>query len=105
MKVIRQFAYKHTSPELLEGRNVCDCRVLRNPWKPGVPDAQLIETVRRDTEGYDELVGEAFASLRDHDEILVGCQHGHHRSGAVVLGLTELLEAYGDTYVVYQGVK
>jgi RNase adaptor protein for sRNA GlmZ degradation len=87
-KSIVQFGFKkhHT----IEETATIDCRVLRNPYKEGVPDEELIAKVRL-TEGFEDLVQEGVQLLAKHDIIYVGCMYGKHRSGAVAQEIARLV--------------
>lgn len=79
-KVIKQFGFKHYNPP--KDVPVLDCRVIKNPWVRGLPDAFMIETVRKHPL-FESVVQKGVQLLTDNDEIYVGCLFGKHRSGAV----------------------
>ena len=82
-KTIKQFGFKNiTDPFKLKGLPVLDCRVIKNPFVRGLPDAFMIEVVRKHPL-FEQVVQEGVQLLAKHDTIFVGCLFGKHRSGAV----------------------
>ena len=81
-KTIIQFGFRNVLHSMLQGKIVVDCRVLRNPYKHGVPDEQLREQVTQDPK-FHEIVSRATSLLQQYDRVYIGCEFGRHRSGAV----------------------
>ena len=82
-KTIVQFGFRNILHSMLQGKVVLDCRVLRNPYKPGVPDETLIARVEQDPL-FKALVARGVDLLTNHyDRLYIGCEFGRHRSGAV----------------------
>jgi RNase adaptor protein for sRNA GlmZ degradation len=81
-KQIYQFGFKNVDENKLRGEAVLDCRIIKNPFVRGIPDAVLIEKVRTNPL-FEQVVKQGVQMLKTNDSIFVGCLFGKHRSGAV----------------------
>jgi len=81
-KRIYQFGFKFFSPSALGWNPVVDCRIMRNPFRQGIPEDVLKADVRALPE-FEGLVQYGMFHLNEVDVIYVGCLYGRHRSGAV----------------------
>jgi len=75
------FAFK--DHPLLARHPILDCRVLKNPFKYGVPDVVLKQNVTLDP-NFSQVVQQGLDMLKESGVVYIGCQFGKHRSGAVI---------------------
>ena len=90
-KTIIQFGYKNSNT-MPKDIPLVDCRVLRNPYIPGVADDILKEKVKY-LPGFGDMVKAGVFLLRTNDTIGIGCLYGKHRSGAVAESIAKLIGA------------
>ena len=77
---IIQFGYKYQEPPVKA--QVVDCRIIPNPWSPGISDVEAKHRVTSSGH-FERLVARAVQLIAAGETVWIGCTFGRHRSGAV----------------------